>query len=200
MHHVRLFSASIVLLSGIMLTGCAKKEPETQAAQNNAAAPAMSNAGTATIAASVAGIHWTPPARWSELPPKPMRVATYSIPDPHGKSEAAECAVYFFGTGQGGGVDDNVARWSGQFEGAPKATTAAKRVNGLAVTEVHISGTYLAPGGPMMQSQGAKKDYRLLGAIVEAPEGNVFFKTTGPASVIGAAESEFESLLNSITR
>ncbi len=196
----RLSPFTLVLLSGIVFTGCAKKEPESQSAQTGGPSSAMSAGSTTASSASAAGIHWTVPARWSALPPKPMRVATYIIPGPNGSADSAECAVYFFGTGQGGGVDDNVARWSGQFEGSPKAATTAETINGLSVTTVHIAGTYLSPGGPMMQSQGAVKDYRLLGAIVQAPEGNVFFKTTGPAAVIAGTESEFQALLHSFTK
>lgn len=65
---------------------------------------------------------------------------------------------------------------------------------------VKVEGTYLAPGGPLMQSQGKKDGYRLLGAIVEAREGSVFFKFTGPAKTVADAESEFNSLVNSIRK
>jgi hypothetical protein len=51
-----------------------------------------------------------------------------------------------------------------------------------------------------MQSQGKKPGYRLLGAIVQAPEGPVFFKLTGPAATISTAESGFEALVSSLRR
>ncbi len=73
-------------------------------------------------------------------------------------------------------------------------------VNGIKLTMVKVSGAYLAPGGPMMQSQGKKENYRLLGAIAEAPEGSVFFKFTGPAATVSAAEDKFNSLISSLTR
>jgi hypothetical protein len=128
-----------------------------------------------------------------------MRVATYAVPAAKG-AEAGECAVFFFGTGQGGGIDDNVARWAKQFEGAsaPKPTTTT--VAGMRVTRTEVAGAYLAPGGPMMQSTGKKTGYRLLGAIVEAPEGNVFFKLTGPAATVGAAQAEFDALVVSLRK
>ena len=71
---------------------------------------------------------------------------------------------------------------------------------GLRVHRVALAGTYLAPGGPMMQSQGAKPNYRLLGAIVEAPGGLVFFKCTGPAATMTAAEKAFNALIASLTK
>lgn len=35
---------------------------------------------------------------------------------------------------------------------------------------------------------------------VEAPEGLVFFKLTGPAATVGAAERSFEALVSSVSR
>jgi hypothetical protein len=52
----------------------------------------------------------------------------------------------------------------------------------------------------MMQSRGEKPDYRLLGAIVEAPQGNVFFKLTGPRATVAGAKDAFDGLVSSITR
>ena len=52
----------------------------------------------------------------------------------------------------------------------------------------------------MMQSQGKKPGWRLIGAIVEAPEGLVFFKCVGPAATMQKAEKEFEKLLASLSR
>jgi hypothetical protein len=52
----------------------------------------------------------------------------------------------------------------------------------------------------MMQSQGKKPDYRLLAAIVEAPGGLIFFKLTGPAATVGAAQADFDGLLASLAK
>ena len=82
----------------------------------------------------------------------------------------------------------------------PSPATRATVVSGLKVTRAEVKGTYLSPGGPMMQSTGGRPGYRLLGAIVEAPEGNVFFKLTGPAATIAAAEASFEALVSSVRR
>jgi hypothetical protein len=163
--------------------------------QASAQAPATSNAG---------GVQWKVPAGWTEERGSAMRVATYKIAGPKGTGASAdtsaECAVFFFGPGQGGSVDANLERWSRQFEGTPKPERSERRVNGLPVTVARLAGTYLAPGGPMMQSQGKRPGYRLLGAIVEAPSGLVFFKLTGPAATIAATERSFEALLASLSR
>ena len=148
---------------------------------------------------SAGGVSWTVPAGWQTAPERPMRVGTYLIPAAGG-AEAGECGVFFFGRGQGGSVEDNLARWKSQFEsaGPPKEQTAT--VNGLKVHEMDVSGTYTSPGGPMMQSQGKKPGWRLLGAIVEAPDGLVFFKCTGPAATMAKAEKDFQALVKSLTK
>jgi hypothetical protein len=128
-----------------------------------------------------------------------MRVATYTVPGPKG-AEAAECGVFFFGAGRGGSVEENISRWSAQFEGSPKPKSTTIQVRGMAVHRVDLSGTYLSPGGPMMQTQSPKPHYRLLGAIIGAPSGLVFFKCVGPGDTVGAAEKEFDALIGSIDK
>jgi len=145
------------------------------------------------------GIRWTVPSRWSEGPASAMRVATYEVPASKGAGPA-ECPVFFFGPGQGGSVEANVERWARQFEGTPKAGRTTRTVAGLSVTVVELEGTYLSPGGAMMTSQGKRPGYRLRGAIVEAPRGNVFFKLTGPAATVAASGADFEALITSIRR
>jgi hypothetical protein len=45
-----------------------------------------------------------------------------------------------------------------------------------------------------------KPFYRLLGAIVEGPGGNVFLKFTGPMKTIAANQAKFEQLLTSFQK
>ncbi len=152
-----------------------------------------------------AGVGWTVPARWQVQPPRMMRVATYLVPKAEGEEEPGECAVFFFGQGQGGSVELNLQRWRDQFEtesgGPPTPAQRQSSINGLPVTTVSLAGTYLASMGPMFQSGAEKKPgYKMLGAIVEAPEGNVFLKLTGPENTVLAAEGEFQDLLNSLRK
>ena len=154
--------------------------------------------------ADAGGVKWTAPKHWVLGPEKPMRAATYRVPAAGADKEDGECAVFFFGPGQGGGVEANIERWIGQFEqpdGKPSGERAKRQkemINGLAVTTIDLSGTY-AGGGPMMGAAGQKKTgYRLLGAIVDGPQGAVFFKLTGPAATVAAARGEFDGLLKSM--
>lgn len=179
----------------VVLTACNKKQPESAAQMQQPPSVA-----TAHDVNSVAGVHWARPERWSVQPPKQMRIATYTAPAADGDAEGGECAVFYFGSGQGGDVNANIDRWAGQFEDAGKPVRSSKEVNGMKLELVQIAGTYLAPSGPMMQSQGKKENYRLLGAIIDAPEGLVFFKFTGPAKTIAASEVDFNSLVNSLAK
>jgi len=158
------------------------------------------------LADGTAGIQWTAPAGWIQDQPRPMRAATYKIPAAKGDPEGGECGVFYFGTGQGGSVDANVQRWVGQFEqadGKPSSQVAKisqDKVKDLAVTRVEVSGTYTGAGGPMMQSAPIKKPgFKLLGAIVQAPQGAVFFKFTGPVKTVDGARADLEKLLKSIS-
>jgi hypothetical protein len=112
--------------------------------------------------------------------------------------------VYFFGAGQGGSVDANIERWKGQVQGAngrPAAAKVAKRtIHGLTVTTIDTSGEYLGMGGPASGSQSPAAGYRMLGAIVEGPGGNVFVKFTGPEKTIAANQQKFEQLLASFEK
>jgi hypothetical protein len=151
------------------------------------------------VEGSAAGVRWTAPKEWTIQAVRPMRVATYAIPAAKG-SAAGECAVYYFGRGQGGGVDENLSRWTRQFEDAAPARRARRTVRAMTVFTLDVSGTYLAPGGPMMESRGKLPNYRLLGAIVETPEGLVFFKATGPAPTMERARADFDRMIESIAK
>jgi hypothetical protein len=150
------------------------------------------------------GLTWTAPAEWKSQGERPMRAATYNIPAAKGDAEPAELAVFFFGAASGGGVEANVKRWVDQFQKAD-GTSAAKeakvkqeKIAGLPATTLDVKGTYL--GGSMMGPSTPKPGYRLLGAIVEGPGGNVFFKLTGPEKTVTAAEKPFRKLLDGLKK
>jgi hypothetical protein len=152
------------------------------------------------------GLHWTAPASWKAEPgTRPMRVATYSVPPAAGDSEGGECVAYYFGPTQGGTVDANIQRWTSQFQDASghplkSADVKKKTVHGLPVTTIDASGTYTGMGGPMAASKTAKPGYRLLGAIVEGPQGSIFFKFTAPAKTVAANLKMFDQMVVSVAK
>jgi hypothetical protein len=185
------FVLSLLVVAALVLLaeGCARKGSGNQVALTKESAE---SAG--------AGIVWSYPSRWIRGGARPMRVATYTVPAAGGDTETGECAVFFFGPGQGGDINSNIDRWATQFENAGEPEKTSMQVNGMNVTRAQISGTYLSPGGAMMESQGKKANYRLLGAIVEAPEGLVFFKFTGPVKTVESAEAGFDAMIQSVSK
>src|SRR3984893_19182004 len=155
------------------------------------------------FAESVAGVKWPPPEGWKSSSTTPMRAATYPVALVPGDREGAECAVYFFGLGQGGAIQANIDRWEGQFKapgGKPATAKVAKiNIHGLPVTTIDVSGEYSGMAGPAAPAVSVS-DYRLLGAIIEGPGGNVFIKFTGPAKTMAANQSKFQRLLNSVEK
>jgi hypothetical protein len=112
--------------------------------------------------------------------------------------------VYSFGAGQGGSVQANLDRWNGQFTHADRKPAAAKiqrhTIHRLAVTTIDVSGEYSGMGGPTATTRTIKSHYRLLGATIENPGGNVFLKFTGPERTIAANERNFTQLLDSFRK
>jgi hypothetical protein len=155
------------------------------------------------FAESAAGLKWAAPAGWKNTGASSMRAATYAVAPEAGDTAAAECGVYFFGAGQGGSVEANIERWKSQFADAAGTRAAAKTgtrtINGLKVTTIESSGVYSGMGGPMAPGKPVA-GYRLLGAIVEGPGGNIFLKFTGPAKTVAANQQKFEQLLASFQR
>ena len=150
------------------------------------------------FADSGAGVRWSMPVSWKAEAERPMRLATYKVaPD-------AECGVYYFGQGQGGSVDANLARWVGQFfqsDGKPSnaaAKIAKRSVHGLPLTTLDVSGAYTGMGGPAAEPAPASAGYRLLGAIVEGPQGSIFFKFVGPAKTVAQNQAAFDKIVASL--
>lgn len=158
--------------------------------------------GAAQQQSRAAGVRWTAPDGWKAEGPRPMRAATYAITPVPGDQGIAECVVNYFGPGQGGSVEANIERWKSQVQGPDGKPAAAKvaerKLRGLTITTIDASGGYSGMGGPIAASPKIVPGYRLLGAIVQAPGGTVFFKLTGPAKSIAANQQKFEQLLASL--
>jgi len=144
---------------------------------------------------------WTVPAGWTQEPPaNPTRRAQYRVP---GKAGDGEFLVFYFGPGQGGDAASNVERWAAQFE-PESGKSAAKKTRtltagGMKVLVIETAGTYLA--GSMIGGQVERKPgWALLGAVVEGPDANWYFKFTGPKGTVDAQRSAFDGLLKSLKR
>ena len=143
------------------------------------------------------GLAWKVPGGWTDQGATSMRLATYVF---HGANNTeAQCAVYYFGPGQGGTVEANLARWQGEFKDAKSPQRSQLTANGIAVERVSLTGTYMAHVGMMGSGTSTESpNWALLGAIAEGPNGSVFFKFTGPEIAVKAAGADFEAMLKSI--
>ena len=136
------------------------------------------------------------PANWEWVESaSPMRKAELKVVDEKTKAKA-EVVFYHFGQGGAGGTQANVDRWLGQFvEPRDKinAKTEESAVGKHKVTYVSAEGTYKSgmPGG----AQTPLPNYALLGAIIEASEGRVFVKMTGPKELTKSATADFKKMV-----
>ncbi|MEM1303287.1 MAG: hypothetical protein AAGG46_00235 [Planctomycetota bacterium] len=105
----------------------------------------------------------------------------------------------------GGSVDQNLARWIGQFQGTAagaareKADIDHREVAGMPLHTLDIAGTYMdAPRGPFGPKE-ARPDYRMAAAILETKgQGTYFFKLVGPGAVVEQNAKEFAAMLDSV--
>ena len=148
---------------------------------------------------TAAGLVFEVPVTWSPgVPTSQMRAAQVAIP---GEAGAAELAVFHFGEGQGGPVEDNLVRWIGQIEG-PKGEGPQRdyfESGGFAVTMLSAAGTLKASTMGMGPTE-AQPNSMLLAAVVEGPGGPWFFKATGPEKTLVPQRDTFIAMLKSARR
>ena len=158
----------------------------------------------------LAGVAFLPPSEWEDLGASGMRKAAFNFGPLDGDENAAEVTVFFFGSGQGGDIESNIRRWVGQMD-PPEGKTIEEVVRrskmttqtGLDVHFVEVDGIFQRSmgGGPM--TGGRTKPFpgwRMVGAIIEAPEGNVFFKLVGPDATARAMEESFRGMISTAVK
>jgi hypothetical protein len=115
--------------------------------------------------------------------------------------EDVELVVFFFGAGGGGGIQANIDRWLGQFEGTPESKTEERELGDKKVVFLTANGTFLespAGAGPFSGApKTAKPDYTMLAAILPSEQGDVFIKVTGPAKSVEAMREAFDAFVAS---
>jgi hypothetical protein len=151
-----------------------------------------------------AGLAFTIPDHWTKTAlESPARIAQWEIAPPRGQAgDGLEIVVFFFGPGVGGSVKENIDAWADTLAGVdgkpPKADPQTHTVAGHKITQVMLSGTYTQasaqPGIPPAQ----KPAYSLLGAVVENPAGNLYWRVTGPTAGVLAFAPIFSKALDSL--
>ena len=150
-------------------------------------------------------IQFDTPIAWTKISTNSsFRVAEYRLPRTVGDIEDAELVVYYFG-GDGGTVEANLQRWTNQMrqeDGKPSsevATTTQFEISGFTVTVLDVPGIYAAEVQPGSGMHFFKRNYRLKAAVAETPSGPYFFKLTGPNETVSSWESDFLTLLESLS-
>jgi hypothetical protein len=166
-----------------------------------AAAAAPSDA-SAQAAVPLLNYTATVPVGWvTAATTSPMRLAQYTIPG-RGGAVGAEVVVYFFGSGQGGDVAANLARWKSQFSN-PRGTPVYENVvheknTPFPITIAEYRGTY-ARGIGAGNAEGAKPGQSLIAAIAETPEGTLFFQLFGATANVTAQRATLIRFVRSMS-
>jgi len=147
---------------------------------------------------------FTPPPGWTaRQPSSSMRVAEFTLPRAGSDAEDADLVLYFFG-GSGGSVDANIERWIGQMQqpdgraSEQAARRTSRAVNGLDVTLLDISGTYVAEMRPGSTERNNKPGYRMRAAVVTTPGGPYFVKAVGPARTMEHWSAAIDAFIGSM--
>ncbi len=144
------------------------------------------------------------PDAWQAKPvTSSMRRAHFILP---GGDSAPELIVYYFGAGGAGPIQANIDRWVGQFsqpDGKPSKDVAKVtnfEADGMKVTQVDVSGRYVAAMTPGADSKHNEPDFRMIASIVEAPDGAYYFKLVGPATEVEKSAADFDKAIKSIAK
>lgn len=186
----------LMSLIAVLVISCGKKSDEGSTDVGSEAATAVT--GDFTIPSSgmdftfdgtpvnLAGVTFTPASEWTDYGPSGMRKASYAF-GPHGDdADSATVTVFYFGEGGGGTIQANLDRWVGQMqlaEGADPNSFVQKGETMVGDMKAHllrVDGSYSAGGMMGMGTPVIKENYIMVGVVLEAPEGNIFFKLTGP--------------------
>jgi hypothetical protein len=191
-HHIYFF----LFLSGILFLSqsCGSKKEQENSAQTDTQRENLPSGV----------VHYTAPEVWiAEHPSSSMRRGQYRLP---GKSDSDDgiLAIYNF-PGTGGSVEANLERWYKQMvqpDGSETKNKIERRdflVNGMPVTLVYVTGTYLESATGMMMSDVTERpNYAMLAAIVETANSPWFFKATGPKVTIDTHRQAFEDFVKTI--
>lgn len=193
----------LIAMSALLAVGCSGDKGA------GAAKAGGSLKGTGGVAldgreVSIAGVTVRAPGVWKDFGPSGMRAASYAYGPTQGDADSATVAVFYFGKQGGGAIEDNFSRWLGQMAmpdgGDPRQ--AARRADGTAdgmpFHHMEVAGVYngAAMGGGMDGGgSGARAGYFMSAAVLEGPQGSVFFKLTGPEKTAREMNDAFLAML-----
>jgi hypothetical protein len=149
-------------------------------------------------------IQSTAPAEWkAEKPQFGTRLHQFRLPKAEGDKEDAEVTVSYFGQGQGGGVNENVQRWKGQFVPPTGksiddvAKVEKMKVGDVEVTYLDVQGTYKSRNPPFDPNakEELKPDSRMIAVYLATKTGPHFIRCVGPAKTVEQYKKGFDEWL-----
>ncbi len=151
------------------------------------------NAEDKTI--TVGGNSFTAGTPWTEGTPTGMfDKAALNFPIDGGTALIAKFSEF---PGGGGGIEPNVKRWIGQFEGGqPETKREDLKFGDAEVVLMTLTGTFL-DGAPMSPTKTPRPGFTMLGAIIMKGDVATFVKLTGPKGDVAKAAEAFKKLVTS---
>ena len=146
----------------------------------------------------VMGLKVKAPEGWlRQKPANRMRKAQFKLPHAENDTFDGELTVI----PAFGGMDANLQRWKQQFKEVPEPLINKRKVAGMEVSIVQLDGTYMYKARPMdpAETSQPRSDYRVLAAVVQAPGGQVFFKSFGPRATMEKWQEAFTDMVDSFT-
>jgi hypothetical protein len=195
------------LLSGavLLLAACGRQERvevlQTRAPFKNEPVPkpGLSTAQRYAANDAQAMLRWNTPAGWFFLPATEFRHLNFSF----GPNREGEAYLTLLPVAGGGGMLENMNRWRKQMAQPPLAeadlaSLPEKSIFGRKVPFLDLTGTFTGGSGPMMAASEPKPDYRMLGAIFEAPGFLFTIKMTGPTALVTKEAANFDAFCQSL--
>jgi hypothetical protein len=141
------------------------------------------------------------PAAWkSQDPSGKERVYQFTIPKAEGDKDDAQLIIFFFGAGQGGGIEANIQRWKNMVkpaEGAKESDTYKTsdfKVGDVKVTMFEANGTYMFKKRAFdpEEKPEPRPDYRMVAVVFESKNGPYYIRMYGPQKTMEANRKGFE--------
>ncbi len=207
-----------ILCVALAATACRSDNEPVKLSPGQAAAPAASastarpsptappapTAASGQTATAGGALQYSVPTGWIvQTPTSPMRKAQFLLPKESNDAEDAQLILFYFG-GEGGSKGDNLKRWAGQFvqpdgrDSMEVLQSTTRTVNGMAVTEASLSGTFDAEMMPGQGDRVRRENWSLQAAIIETPSGPYYAKLTGPRATVGRWEPSFREWISSL--
>lgn len=156
---------------------------------------------------SIAGVTFTPASQWTDLGPSDAGQAGYTYGPLDNDADSATLTVSYSPGNGSDSIGACLDRWFDQLwtpDGIDPRQAAIQykmTVDGMTAHVVSFLGIYRDPvGGPKSRKKLTKENYRLVGVALEAPEGNLFFKLTGPEYTARIMIEAFVTMIKSIKK